>query len=175
LDFHNPPRFLQKPFLYYQLKGEKQLSKEKIPINCTLIFTPEQALLAAKAGASYVSPFAGRVDDYIRSNNKMKFDKSDYYPAEGIEKKNEVLHDNGIVSGVDLVAQCVEILKDYKTEVLAASTRNPRQVRECALVGADIATLPFGVIHEMNKHFKSEEGMQQFTKDIVIEYMELLK
>jgi transaldolase len=157
------------------LKVIKQLSKEKIPVNCTLIFTPEQALLAAKAGAKYVSPFAGRIDDFIRIDNKIKFEKSDYFPAEGIEKKNDILDDNGIISGVDLVSQIVDVLKEYKTEVLAASTRNPRQVRECALVGADIATLPFGVIQEMNKHFKTEEGMQKFTKDIVMEYMDLLK
>ena len=159
------------------LKAIKKLSKERIPVNCTLIFTPEQALLAAKAGAKYVSPFAGRVDDYIRTQNKIKFEKPDYYPAEGMERKKELLNDNGIVSGVDLVAQCVQILEVHglKTQVLAASLRNTRQVRESALVGAHVATLPLYVVEDLVKHPKTYEGMQGFTKDLVIEYMELLK
>jgi len=159
------------------LKVIRQLSKEKIPVNCTLIFTPEQALLAAKAGAKYVSPFAGRIDDFIRDNNKIKFEKSDYFPAQGLEKKKEVLNDNGIQSGVELVAEIAEILSlsGLKTEVLAASIRNPRQARECAIAGADIATLPLKVLKEMVNHPKTSEGMQKFTKDIVIEYMDLLR
>lgn len=159
------------------LKVIMQLSKEKIPVNCTLIFTPEQALLAAKAGAKYVSPFAGRIDDLIRDKNKMKYEKSSYFPADGLEKKKSLLEDNGVVSGVDLVAQTVMILENanLKTQVLAASARNSRQVRECALVGAHIATVPLSVIKEMVKHPKTEEGMKNFTKDIVMEYMNLLK
>jgi transaldolase len=155
----------------------KELAKSKIPVNCTLVFTPEQALLAAKAGASFVSPFAGRVDDNIRKMNGIRFQKTDYYDSEGLEKKGEVLEDNGIVSGIDLVAQCVEILRNYdlKTEVLAASLRNPRQVREAALVGADIATLPFSVIEDMLKHFKTYEGMKKFSEDVVEDYMKLTK
>jgi len=152
------------------LKAIKELSSIGIPINCTLVFTPEQALLAAKAGASFVSPFAGRVDDYIRAQSKKKFDKKAYFPAGGVGKD-----DNGIVSGIDLVAKCVNILNyyDFETEVLAASLRNPRQVREAALVGAEIATLPFGVIQDMLKHFKTYEGMAKFTADIVPEYVDL--
>lgn len=159
------------------LKVIKQLSKERIPVNCTLIFTPEQALLAAKAGAKYVSPFTGRIDDLIRDNNKIKYQKNTYFPVDGIQKKDSVLEDNGIVSGVDLVAQCVAVIENagLKTEVLAASTRNSRQVRECSLAGAHVATVPLSVIKEMVKHPKTEEGMKNFTKDIVIEYMELLK
>lgn len=152
----------------------KALSKAGIPVNCTLIFTPEQALLAAKAGAKYVSPFAGRVDDYIRTQNKMSFEKQDYFPAEGLQKK-KVTDDNGTVSGVHLVEQCVDILQNYgyKTKVLAASIRNARQVRECTLVGADIATLPLNVIKELTMHPKTYEGIQKFTRDIVLEYMKL--
>ncbi len=159
------------------IESLKELSKAKIPVNCTLIFTPEQALLAAKAGASFVSPFAGRVDDYLRTKNKIKFDKSDYYPIDGLKKKGKILEDNGVVSGIDLVKQCVQILRYYnlKTEVLAASLRNPQQVRESALVKADIATLPFGVIQAMLKHHKTYEGMEKFTADIVDEYVKLTK
>ena len=155
----------------------KQLTKLKIKTNCTLIFTPEQALLAAKAGASFVSPFAGRIDDFIRVSNKLKVDKTAHYPVWGMQKKDKTLHDNGIVSGIDLVEQCVTILKHYnfKTQVLAASLRNTRQVRESAMVGSDIATLPFTVIKEMLKHQKTYEGMKNFTKDIVPEYVKLTK
>ncbi len=149
----------------------KALSKRRIKTNCTLIFTPEQALLAAKAGATVVSPFAGRIDDFIRTSNKKKFKKTDYFPAEGLDE----LNDNGVYSGIDLVQQCVQILKPYKTQVLAASLRNTRQVRESALVGADIATLPLNVILEMLKHEKTYEGMVKFTKDIVPDYANLAK
>ena len=154
------------------IKAVKELSRSKIPINCTLIFTPEQALLAAKAGAKIVSPFAGRVDDYIREMNRIKFQKEDYFPAKGYRKGRKMLNDNGIVSGVDLIRECVEILKigKIKSEVLAASIRNNRQLREAALAGADIATLPFPVIKSLLKHKKSAEGMRKFTSDIVPEY-----
>ena len=158
------------------LKAIKTLSDEGIPINCTLIFTPEQALLAAKAGAAIVSPFAGRVDDFLRSENNLPFEKTDYFPAEGL-LEGEVLEDNGVVSGIDLVQQCVEILNNYNldTQVLAASLRNTRQTREAALAGAHIATLPFQVISELLTHDKTIEGMEKFTKDIVPEYAQLLK
>jgi len=151
----------------------KVLRKEGIPVNCTLVFTPEQALLAAKAGANFISPFAGRIDDLIRKKSGKKFEKSDYFPAGGLEGEEN----NGIVSGIDLVEQCVEIVKSYgfKSEILAASLRNPRRVREAALVGADIATLPFGVVKEMLSHEKTFDGMKNFTNDIVKEYVELSK
>lgn len=160
------------------LKAIKTLSSENIPINCTLIFTPEQALLAAKAGATFVSPFAGRVDDYLRSQNNITFGKNDYFPAIGKEKDGDVLEDNGIVSGVDLVAQIREIFDNYnitKTKVLASSMRNARQVREVALAGADIATLPLVVIEQLLSHYKTREGMQKFTSDVVPEYEALFK
>ena len=133
------------------------LSDEKIPINATLIFTPEQALLAAKAGADYVSPFAGRVDDRIRLKMGQTFEKSDYFPADGIYSESyvdEYVTDCELVSGVDLVARTVAILREYKfeSEVIAASSRNATQVREFAEVGSHIATIPFGVLKSMVMH-----------------------
>ena len=153
------------------------LAKIKIPVNCTLIFTPEQAMLAAKAGAKIVSPFAGRIDDYLRVFQGFKFDKTEYYPASGRMGKDGIFNDNGIVSGIDLVRQCVQMLKNYnyKTEVLAASLRNTRQVREAALVGAHIGTLPLNVIQDLLKHYKTYGGMENFTTDIVEEYVKLTK
>ena len=159
------------------LKAIKTLSGEGIPINCTLIFTPEQALMASKAGASFVSPFAGRIDDLIRSKNNLEFKKTDYFPAYGEEKDGDVLEDNGIISGIDLVAQIREIFDNYgisETKVLAASIRNARQTREAALAGADIATLPMNVIEELLIHNKTIEGMKGFIKDIIPEYRDLL-
>src|SRR3989344_1903603 len=159
------------------IRAIKTLSQAGIPVNCTLIFTPEQALLAAKAGARFVSPFAGRIDDYIRKSNSIAFDKSDYFPAMGWQAKNSVLQDNGIVSGIDLVAQIAEIFRRHniKAEVLAASLRNTRQVREAALAGAHIATLPFEVIKDLLSHYKTQEGMKSFTADIIPEYVGLTK
>ncbi len=158
------------------LKAIADLSKEEIPVNCTLIFTPEQALMAAKAGAKFVSPFAGRIDDYIHSMNNIPFEKSDYFPAEGLVRDGEILENNGIVSGIDLVVQIVEIFEAYDlaTEVLAASIRNARQAREAALAGADIATLPFTVIKDLFVHYKTQEGMKSFTQDIVPEYRDAI-
>ncbi len=145
----------------------RALAKEKIPVNCTLIFTPEQALLAAKAGASLVSPFAGRIDDYLRQSVRARFQRDDYFPESGLRRGGDTVNDNGIVSGTDLVRQCVRILANYqlKAEVLAASMRNPRQVREAALAGAHIATLPFPVIRSMLMHYKTFEGVKNFTSD----------
>jgi transaldolase len=160
------------------LKAIKSLSDEKIPINCTLIFTPEQSLLAAKAGASFVSPFAGRIDDYIRSLNNIDYNKPDYFPFYGLEKDGDILEDDGIISGVDLVAQTREIFDNYDitdTKVLAASIRNPQQVREVALAGADIATLPFSVLEKLLMHDKTKEGMKSFIKDVVPEYEQIFK
>jgi transaldolase len=154
------------------IQAIRELSASGIPVNCTLVFTPEQGFLAAKAGAKFISPFAGRIDDDLRKNAGLQFDKTEYYPIIGMEVDGKLLDDNGIVSGIELVEQCVEIVEqyDFDTEVLAASLRNPRQVRESALVGAHIATLPFGVIQDMLKHHKTYEGMELFTADIVPEY-----
>jgi transaldolase len=158
------------------LKAIKELSKQKIPVNCTLVFTPEQALLAAKAGAKYISPFVGRIDDYLRDQNKIKYGKNDYFPESGL-KNVETKDDNGIFSGIELVRECVEILKIHKlnSEIIAASMRNARQVREAALAGAHIATVPFSVLKELTKHQKTYEGMKKFTDDLVPEYGKLVK
>lgn len=156
------------------IKAIKELSHQKIPVNCTLVFTPEQALMAAKAGAKYISPFAGRVDDYLREQNKIKYSKEDYFPSEGM-KDVSVKDDNGIYSGVQLLKECVEILKIHglKSEVIAASIRNPRQAREAALAGAHISTIPFSVIKEIVSHHKTYEGMKKFMDDVVPEYAAL--
>jgi len=172
------PAFKAKDITHFDgIAAIRELSKAKIPVNCTLIFTPEQALLAAKTGARIVSPFAGRIDDFLRELHTIQFEKSDYFPAHGWMEKGKLLSDNGIVSGVDLVRQCVQILRNanLKAEVLAASLRNPRQVREAALVGAHIGTLPLEVIKEMLKHYKTYEGMANFTTDIVQEYAGLMR
>ena len=160
------------------IKAIKYFSKKKIPINCTLIFTPEQSMLASKAGASFVSPFVGRMDDYIRETSHIKFDKLDYYPEKGFKKGKKLLNDKGIVSGVDLIVETRKIFdkqKIKKTKILAASIRNKRQFREVAEAGADIATVPFSVITTLLTHPKSSEGMKKFVKDIVPEYKNVLK
>lgn len=160
------------------LKAIKALEDAEIPVNATLIMTPEQALLAAKAGASYVSPFAGRIDDFLRDSVEMEYQKTDYFPADGEETSDdeEDMEDNGIVSGVDLVDKIVEMFKEHDVDsnVLAASIRNARQLRECALVGADIATVPFAVLKSLLVHLKTAEGMKKFVADIVPEYQQLL-
>ena len=157
------------------IRAIRELTSAGIPVNTTLIFAPEQALVAAKAGARFLSPFAGRIDDDLRKKAGITFGKLDYFPAEGMELDGTVLEDNGIVSGIDLVEQCVQIVEQYrlKAEVLAASLRNPRQVREAALAGAHIATLPFTVLENMLKHHKTYEGMALFTADVVPEYSQL--
>lgn len=156
------------------IKAIAALRKAGIKVNCTLVFSPEQALLASNAGANYVSPFMGREDDYIREVNRVKFEKGDYFPDEGIKKGKKVLNDKGIVSGVDLVGECVKVLKGSRTKVLAASVRNVRQFREAAEAGAHIATLPLKVIRQLLIHKKTREGMKKFTKDVVPEYARLL-
>lgn len=155
-----------------------RLSDEKIPINATLVFTPEQAMLAAKAGADYVSPFAGRVDDRIRRSKGMNFNKSDYFPACGIsdEQLSETsATDHGLYSGIDLVDRIVSIFREYsiECEVIAASIRNAIQARECAEVGADIATVPFEVLKSMIMHPGTRDGIDAFTNDLVDEYTSL--
>jgi len=160
------------------LKAIKALADDGIPVNCTLLFTPEQALLAAKAGAKFVSPFAGRMDDYIRKTHGVEFGKKDYYPAEGKEVDDTLLDDNGVVSGIDLCAQIVDLFDIHdldECEVLSASLRNARQAREAALSGCDIATLPLYVIKDLVDHYKTREGMVGFINDIVPEYEEILK
>jgi transaldolase len=170
------PSFSEEEDIHFDgIEAIRALTQKGIPVNCTLIFTPEQALLAAKAGAKLLSPFAGRVDDSLRKKMNIDFDKSDYYPEGGMVRNDAIVDDNGIVSGIDLVRKCVQIVAHYGlgSEVLAASLRNPRQVREAALAGAHIGTLPFAVIRDMLKHEKTYEGMKTFTRDIVQEYADL--
>jgi transaldolase len=186
------------------LKAIKRLSEEKIPINATLIMTPEQALLAAKAGAAYASPFAGRIDDYIREKMGVKFQKADYFDhnlirriveekLKGNMKKELPISklysdedigtilstglDNGVWSGVDLVRRILKIYRNYgfETKVIAASLRNARQVREVAELGVDIATMPFEVANEMIQHYKTLQGIKNFTADVVPAYERLFK
>lgn len=162
---------------YDGLKSIRTLSNAGIPVNCTLIFTAEQAWAASKAGAAFVSPFAGRIDDLLRKNMGGEFNKTDYFPKEGLRDSDGKLRidDNGVHSGVHLVEQCADIFRtfDLDCEVLAASLRNPRQVRECALAGADVATIPFDVIRDMVDHQKTVEGMNAFCADVVPEYRAL--
>ncbi len=162
------------------LMAIKELSEERIPINATLVFTPEQALLAAKAGADYVSPFAGRIDDRIRKSVNVGFEKRDYFPREGINNPSapeEMVTDTGLLSGVDLVSQTTGMFMEYdiECEVIAASLRNPIQIREVAIAGAHIATMPYVVLSEMVVHPGSADGIDAFTNDLVDEYLDLFQ
>ena len=118
------------------LKAVKILSAEKVRTNVTLIFSAAQALLAARAGASYVSPFVGRLDD---------------------------ISDNGIDLVSD-IAQIFEI-HEIKTEIIAASIRGPQDVTDAAKCGAHIATVPYKVIEQMMKHPLTDIGIQKFMDD----------
>lgn len=118
------------------LKAVKVLSKEGIKTNVTLIFSANQALLAARAGASYVSPFIGRLDDISADGIELIKTISEIFAAHAIE-----------------------------TEIISASVRHPIHVTECALAGADIATVPYSVILQMIKHPLTEQGIEKFKKD----------
>jgi transaldolase len=118
------------------LKAVKVLSREGIKTNVTLVFSPNQALLAAKAGATYVSPFVGRLDD--------------------------ISHD-GMALVRDIVTILKNY--GFKTQVIAASMRHPVHVSEAALAGAHIATVPYDVLKKMLKHNLTDEGIQKFLKD----------
>jgi transaldolase len=124
------------PMLAEGLKAVKQLTAEGIKTNVTLIFSPAQALLAAKAGATYVSPFVGRLDDIAQD-------------------------------GMNLVQEIMVIFQNYglKTEVIVASVRSPMHVIQSALVGADIATIPYKVIVQLTKHPLTDIGIEQFLAD----------
>ncbi|RTZ68343.1 MAG: fructose-6-phosphate aldolase [Aquificaceae bacterium] len=118
------------------IKAVKTLSEEGIKTNVTLVFSPSQALLAAKAGATYVSPFVGRLDD-ISSE------------------------------GIKLIEEIVTIYNNYgfNTEIIVASIRHPEHVRLAALIGADIATIPFAVLEKLFKHPLTDIGLERFLKD----------
>ena len=132
----HPNMVVKIPMTVEGLKACKQLTSEGIKTNVTLIFTANQALLAARAGATYVSPFLGRLDDIS-------------------------------VRGTDLIAEIAEIFKiaGIKTEIIAASVRHPMHVTDCALAGADIATVPYAVIEKMTEHPLTDAGIEKFQAD----------
>lgn len=118
------------------LKAISALKKHGIKTNATLCFSPNQALLVAKAGASYVSPFVGRLDDITHT-------------------------------GMDLIQDIRTVFDNYnfETEIIVASIRNPLHVRDSALIGADVATIPFSVIKQLIKHTLTDIGIDNFMKD----------
>ena len=132
----HPNMVVKIPMTVEGLKATKVLSSEGIPVNVTLIFSANQAILAANAGAAYVSPFLGRLDDIN-------------------------------TPGIDLIRRISEIfdIYGYDTEIIAASVRNPIHVTDCALAGADIATVPYKVIEQMTKHPLTDQGIAKFQAD----------
>src|SRR3990167_3680514 len=119
------------------LKAVKRLTGEGIKVNQTLCFSASQALLSAKAGATYISPFLGRLDDISHV-------------------------------GMDLIRQILSIYANYgfKTQVLAASIRNPLHVVDAALAGAHVATIPFAVLEQLTKHPLTDIGLKKFLEDL---------
>ena len=132
----HPNMVVKIPMTVEGLKACKALSAEGIKTNVTLIFNANQALLAARAGAAYVSPFLGRLDDIN-------------------------------VRGVDLISEIAQIfaVAGIDTQIIAASVRNPIHVTDCALAGADIATVPYKVIEQMTKHPLTDAGIAKFQAD----------
>lgn len=132
----HPNMVVKIPMTSDGLKATKVLSSEGIKINMTLIFAPTQALLAARAGATYVSPFLGRLDDISANGMDVVRTIADIFNIHSIE-----------------------------TEVIAASVRNPIHVTESALAGADIATVPMSVIDAMTNHPLTDQGIKKFMAD----------
>ncbi|MDD2979780.1 MAG: fructose-6-phosphate aldolase [Hespellia sp.] len=134
----HPNMVVKIPMTVEGLKACKALTAEGIKTNVTLVFSANQALLAARAGATYVSPFLGRLDDIS-------------------------------VRGTDLVAEIAEIfaVAGIDTQIIAASVRNPIHVTDCALAGADIATVPYSVIEQMTHHPLTDQGIEKFKKDYI--------
>ena len=132
----HPNMVVKIPMTVEGLKACKALTAEGIKTNVTLIFSANQALLAARAGATYVSPFLGRLDDISQR-------------------------------GVDLIREIADIfaVSDIDTQIIAASVRNPIHVTDCALAGADIATVPYSVIEQMTKHPLTDAGIEKFQAD----------
>lgn len=132
----HPNMVVKIPMTTEGLKAVKVLASEGIKTNVTLIFNANQALLAARAGATYVSPFVGRLDDIN-------------------------------MPGVDLIKTIAEIfaIHGIETQIIAASIRNPIHVIDCALAGADIATVPYSVIEQMTKHPLTDQGIVKFQAD----------
>ena len=132
----HPNMVVKLPLTVEGLKACKQLTDMGIKTNVTLIFTANQALLAARAGATYVSPFLGRLDDIS---------------VRGVDLIREIAEIFD-VAGLD-------------TQIIAASVRNPIHVTDCALAGAHIATVPYSVIETMTKHPLTDQGIEKFQKD----------
>ena len=132
----HPNMVVKIPMTTEGLKAVKVLAAEGIRTNVTLIFTANQALLAARAGAAYVSPFLGRLDDIS-------------------------------VRGVELVEEIAEIfaVAGIETEIIAASVRTPMHITDCALAGADIATVPYKVLEQMTHHPLTDAGIRKFQED----------
>ena len=132
----HPNMVVKIPMTVEGLKAVKALCKEGIKTNVILIFSANQALLAARAGATYVSPFLGRLDDISQP-------------------------------GIDLVSDIAEIFNIHgiETKIIAASVRNPIHVTDCALAGADIATVPYAVLEQMTKHPLTAQGIEKFQAD----------
>lgn len=132
----HPNMVVKIPMTVEGLKAVKVLTAEGIKTNVTLVFSVNQALLAARAGATYVSPFVGRLDDIN-------------------------------MTGISLIQDIAEIfaIHDIKTEIIAASIRNPIHVIDCAKAGADIATVPYKVIEQMTKHPLTDQGIERFQAD----------
>jgi transaldolase len=124
------------PLIPDGLKGVRTCAKEGIRTNVTLCFSPNQALLAAKAGASYISPFIGRLDDISETGMNL------------IEKIVTIYNNY-----------------NYETEVLVASIRNPTHVVDAAMIGADICTIPFSVMQQLAKHPLTDAGLKKFVED----------
>ena len=133
----HPNMVVKIPMTVEGLKACKALTAEGIKTNVTLIFSASQALLAARAGATYVSPFLGRLDDINMSGIQLIRDIADIF---------------AVADGID-------------TQIIAASVRNSVHVTECALAGADIATVPYSVIESMTKHPLTDAGIEKFKKD----------
>lgn len=132
----HPNMVVKIPMTVEGLKAVKQLSQEGIKTNVTLIFNANQALLAARAGATYVSPFLGRLDDIS---------------VPGVDL-------------IRTIAEIFAI-HDIETEIIAASIRNPIHIIDCALAGAHIATVPYSVIESMTKHPLTDAGIEKFIQD----------
>ena len=159
------------------IKAIKTLSAAGIPVTATFIFTPEQALMAAKAGAKIVCLHAGKLDDYILVRHGITVNATGCIPAGGLKSETGVIDDDGIVSGVDLIKTTSALFKRYnlETQIMAASIRSSRQAREVALAGADIATLPLNLIESLMTHPKTLEGMELFKQGVLQEYADLTK
>jgi len=132
----HPNIVIKIPMTFEGLKAVKVLSANRIPTNVTLVFSVPQALMAAKAGATYVSPFLGRLDDYTKTDN------AGYVLLEDIR----LAFDN----------------YDIKTKIIAASIRHPEHVTHAALAGAEIATIPFKVMKDMIEHPLTTKGLEIF-------------